>query len=126
MSRRKSSGHRRAQRSSGEADMGQPWAKAVPTCRSVCLQHSCEHPRLEEQGLLELNHVRLQLELGIVNDGTEAKFHLTDALLQDSVSWFWVGLNHLQTGEGRITDQSPESQAEQGIFWPLKSATYKG
>ena len=107
----------------GKQTPGQPWAKAAPTRRSLQgLQHSRECPRLEEQGLPELNHVRIQLELGIVNDSTETKLHLTAALLQDSVSWFWVCLDHLQTGEGRITEQSPESQAKQGAFRPPKSA----
>lgn len=103
--------------------LGQPWAKSGPTCRWPGLWHSREHPRLEEQGLLELNHVHIQLELGIVNDSTEAKLHLAAALLQDCVSWFWVCLDHLQMGEGRITEQSPESQTEQGVFWRPESAT---
>lgn len=105
MSRKKSRGHLRAQRGSGEA---------APTRRSLPgLQHPPERPGLEKQGLLELKHVRIQLELGIVNDSTEAKLHLAAALLQDSVSWFWVCLDHLQTRQGRTTDHNPESQAEQ-------------
>lgn len=123
MSRRKSRGHWRTQHGSGEADTGSAPGKGSSHSRSLPgLQHSRECPRLEEQGFLELNHVRIQLEVSIVNDSTDAKLHLTAALLQDSVSWFWVSLDHLQTGQGRITEQSPESQTEEGVFRPPKSA----
>lgn len=72
------------------------------------LQHSRARPRLEEQGLLELNPVRIQLDLGVVNDSTEVKLHLAAALLQNSVSWFRVWLDHLLTGEGiKIKPRKP-------------------
>lgn len=118
MSRRKSRGYQKAQHSFGEADAGSILGKAAPTCRSLPgLQHSRERSCLEEQGFLELNYVHIQLELGIVNNSTEVKLHLTAALLQDSVSWFWGCLDNLHRGKGKIIKQSPESQAEQGVFW---------
>lgn len=72
------------------------------------LHHSRERPCLEQQGLLELNRVHIQLEVSIINDSAQAKLHFTAALLQDGVSWFWVCLDHLQRGQGRITEQSSD------------------
>lgn len=127
MSRRKSSSHWSPPRLWGSRH----WlCGAVPALGKGCslpdLHHSRERPRLEEQGLLELNRIRIQFELGIIDDSAEAKLHLAAAPLQEAVCWFWVGLNHLQRGQGEITEQGPESQAELGAFGPPKSTTYRG
>lgn len=127
MSRRKSSSHWSPPRLWGSRH----WlCGAVPALGKGCslpdLHHSRERPRLEEQGLLELNRIRIQFELGIIDDSAEAKLHLAAAPLQEAVCWFWVCLNHLQRRQGEITEQGPESQAELGAFGPPKSTTYRG
>lgn len=104
--------------------VSQPWAKAVPVHRALPgLQHSRGRPCLEGEGILEPNHGCAQFELGVGNKGTEVHLGLTAALLHHSVSRFWDCLEHLGTEEGRITEQSPESQAEKGLFWPPRSAS---
>lgn len=91
----------------------------------ACPQHSRGCPCLEGQGVLELSHGCAQLELGVGNNSTEVHLGLLAALLQHSVSWFQDWLDHLQTQEGGITEQSPEGQAEKGIFWPPRSASQR-
>lgn len=87
------------------------------------LQHSRGCPCVEGQGVLELNHDGVRLQLGVGHRSTEAHLGLLGAALHLNVIRFWDWLDHLQTQEGGVTEQSPEGQAWKGIFWPPRSAS---